>query len=83
MSDPQSKGGPVKLGIPVYEGVNLLDVAGPYEMFKWVDKTKGLDVVLLSEDGGGVTTMNGVRFYAQASFTDMPSLDCALRSTLG
>jgi hypothetical protein len=52
-------------------------------MFKWVDKTKGLDVVLLSEDGGGVTTMNGVRFYAQASFTDMPSLDCALRSTLG
>ena len=26
----------MKLGIPVYEGVNLLDVAGPYEMFNWV-----------------------------------------------
>jgi transcriptional regulator GlxA family with amidase domain len=75
MSDPQSKGGSVKLGIPVYEGVNLLDVAGPYEMFKWVDKTKGLDVVLLSEDGGVVTTMNGVRFDAHASFADTPSLD--------
>src|SRR6516165_5289831 len=71
MSDPQ----PVKLGIPVYEGVNLLDVAGPYEMFKWVDKTKRLGVVLLSEDGGVVTTMNGVRFDAHASFADTPSLD--------
>lgn len=27
------------LGIPVYEGVDLLDVAGPYEMFRWVETT--------------------------------------------
>jgi cyclohexyl-isocyanide hydratase len=44
-------------------------------MFKWVDKTKGLDVVLLSEEGAAVTTMNGVRFNAHASFADTPSLD--------
>src|ERR1041384_4880300 len=25
----------VRLGIPVYQGVNLLDVAGPLEMFYW------------------------------------------------
>ena len=24
------------IGIPVYQGVNLLDVAGPYEMFSWI-----------------------------------------------
>ena len=41
----------MKLGIAVYEGVDLLDVAGPYEMFKWVDASKGLDVVIVSADG--------------------------------
>ena len=75
MSDPQPEGGRIKLGIPVYEGVNLLDVAGPYEMFKWVDKTKGLDAVILSTDGAPVTTMNGIRFDAHASFADTPLLD--------
>lgn len=30
------------LGIPVYQGVDLLDVAGPYEMFNWVESSKGL-----------------------------------------
>jgi len=28
----------LKLGIPVYDGVDLLDVAGPYEMFQWVSR---------------------------------------------
>lgn len=42
----------MKLGIPVYEGVNLLDVAGPWEMFRWVDSSKKLETVLLSLDGG-------------------------------
>ena len=65
----------MKLGVPVYEGVNLLDVAGPYEMFKWVDAGKGLDPIIISEDGGSVETMNGVRFEAHASFEDTPALD--------
>jgi hypothetical protein len=29
----------MKLGIPIYEGVNLLDVAGPLEMFYWANST--------------------------------------------
>jgi hypothetical protein len=70
----QPRNHPVKLGIPIYEGVNLFDVAGPCEMFKWVDKTKGLVVVLLSEDDDGVTTMNGVPVDAHASFANTPSL---------
>jgi cyclohexyl-isocyanide hydratase len=65
----------MKLGIPVYEGVNLLDVAGPLEMFSWVDKKKGLETVLLSVDGKPVTSLNGVRFDAQASFEATPRLD--------
>jgi transcriptional regulator GlxA family with amidase domain len=65
----------MKLGIPVYEGVDLLDVAGPYEMFKWVDPGKGLEVVIVSADGRPVKTVNGVRFEAHASFAATPALD--------
>jgi transcriptional regulator GlxA family with amidase domain len=65
----------IKLGIPVYEGVNLLDVAGPYEMFSWVAADKGLTSVIVSADGCPVTTLNGVRFEAQASFAETPALD--------
>jgi transcriptional regulator GlxA family with amidase domain len=65
----------MKLGIVVYEGVNLLDVAGPYEMFTWVDAAKGLETIVVSADGRPVKTMNGLRFEAHASFADAPSLD--------
>ncbi|MGA3012309.1 MAG: hypothetical protein ABSD72_18785 [Terracidiphilus sp.] len=58
----------MKLGVPVFEGGDLLDVAGPYEMFKWVDPKKALETVILSEDGGPVTSGNGVRFEAHSSF---------------
>ncbi len=65
----------MKLGIPVYEGVNLLDVAGPYEMFSWVDKNLGLETMIVSADGGPVTTLNRIRFEAHASFAATSSLD--------
>jgi hypothetical protein len=71
----------MKLGIPIYEGVNLLDVAGPLEMFYWANQSdrkkpnEELTTVLVSEDGKPVTSINGVRFEAQASFADVPALD--------
>jgi cyclohexyl-isocyanide hydratase len=66
----------VKLGIPIYEGVNLLDVAGPLEMFYWVGQNHDdLQTILISEDGRAVTSINGVRFEAQASFSQTPALD--------
>jgi transcriptional regulator GlxA family with amidase domain len=66
----------MRLGIPVYEGVNLLDVAGPLEMFYWADQENNkLQTVLVSADGEGVTSINGVYFKAQASFAQTPSLD--------
>lgn len=66
----------MKLGIPVYQGVNMLDVAGPLEMFYWAgEQTKRLETVLVSADGGGVTSMNDVRFEPHASFAQTPALD--------
>ncbi len=65
----------MKLGIPVYEGVDLLDVMGPCEMFGWVDPSKGLEVILLSEHGHGVTSGNGIRFEVHGSFESAPNLD--------
>jgi cyclohexyl-isocyanide hydratase len=66
----------MKLGIPVYQDVNLLDVAGPLEMFYWAGQIKkDFKTVLISEDGKAVTSINGVRFDAQASFADTPNLD--------
>jgi transcriptional regulator GlxA family with amidase domain len=65
----------MQLGIPVYEGVDLLDVAGPYEMFKWVAQEKGLDTIILSEDGGPVISGNGLQFEAQSNFAATPTLD--------
>jgi transcriptional regulator GlxA family with amidase domain len=65
----------MKLGIPVYEGVDLLDVAGPYEMFTWVDQSKGLETVIISADGAPVTTRANVRLGAHASFAATQTLD--------
>lgn len=65
----------MKIGIPVYEEVNLLDVTGPIEMFTWVPDSKGLEYYIISEDGGPVMTVNGVRFEAHGSFADFPELD--------
>ena len=65
----------MKLGIPIYEGVNLLDVAGPLEMFFWASLEQDLQPILVSQDGGTVTSANKVCFKAQASFADTPRLD--------
>ncbi len=65
----------MKLGIPVYERVNLLDVAGPAEMFFWAGQSRPLETVIISKDGGPVTSINNVRFEAQTSFGETPKLD--------
>jgi len=67
----------MKLGIPVYEGVNLLDVAGPLEMFFWAgEQGNDLQTVLVSSDGEAVTSINKVKFeVGGASFATTPALD--------
>jgi cyclohexyl-isocyanide hydratase len=63
------------LGIPVYEGVDLLDVTGPFELFSWVDKSKGLTPILISEDGKPVRSGNGVFLGVHSSFSATPNPD--------
>ena len=65
----------MKLGIPIYEGVNLLDVAGPLEMFYWAGQDNDLQPCLVSLDGCAVTSLNGVRFEPSACFAETPTLD--------
>jgi transcriptional regulator GlxA family with amidase domain len=67
----------MRLGIPVYQDVNLLDVAGPLEMFYWAGQLgNDLQTVLISSDGKAVTSINGVTFeVGGASFNNTPALD--------
>ncbi|TLY52898.1 MAG: DJ-1/PfpI family protein [Gammaproteobacteria bacterium] len=65
----------MKLGIPVYQGVDLLDVAGPLEMFYWAGRDHKLETMILSLDGRSVTSMSGVHFAPHASFAQTPALD--------
>jgi transcriptional regulator GlxA family with amidase domain len=44
-------------------------------MFHWAGRSNELETVLVSSDGGGVTSMNGVRFEPHASFAQTPLLD--------
>src|SRR5688572_24182039 len=76
----------ITIGIPVYEGVDLLDFAGPHEMFSWINRSGNLpgeqvDVQLFSEGGQDVTTrgddlvVKGVTVKVAHSFADAGQLD--------
>jgi len=67
----------MKLGIPLYERVNLLDVAGPLEMFHWAGEETGkLESVLVAQDKTTpVTSIEGVKFFANESFAEAAALD--------
>jgi hypothetical protein len=49
------------IGIPVYQEVDLLDVAGPYELFRWMNQAGiQVDVEIIAEVPGEVTTRDGL-----------------------
>ncbi|HEX2204951.1 MAG TPA: DJ-1/PfpI family protein [Longimicrobium sp.] len=61
------------IGIPLYPGVDLLDVVGPHEVFSWMRMTwpgNEVAVRLLAETLDPVTTMNGARVLPDAPFRD-------------
>jgi cyclohexyl-isocyanide hydratase len=67
----------LNIAIPVYEGVDLLDVAGPYEMFSWVNDPYSPAKVkvqprVVSADGHPVTSGTGLTLSPQARFADLP-----------
>lgn len=67
------------IGIPIYEGVDLLDVAAPYEMFNWMGeevKTRiKVKVHVLAETTKTVKTRDGLRLSPQKTFKKAPQLD--------
>jgi putative intracellular protease/amidase len=69
MSDP-----PVRVGIVLFDGVQIIDFAGPYEVFG----TAGFGVVTVSPDGKPVTTAMGLHVTPDTSFADAPPFDVLL-----
>ena len=56
------------VGFPVHDGVNLLDVTGPCEMFSWTD----IEVRLFAQTPGLVTCRGGLPIQVTAGFADAP-----------
>ena len=59
------------IGIPAYEGVDLLDMTGPYEMFHWA----GFEIDLLATSPGLKTTGSGFSFSVPRGFAEARSYD--------
>jgi len=64
------------IGIPIYDKVDLLDVAAPYEIFNWMKKSvQGVEVYLLAEKSEDITTINGLIMKPHKMFMDISTLD--------
>ncbi|MEV4618784.1 GlxA family transcriptional regulator [Asanoa sp. NPDC049573] len=70
---------PHRIAILVYDGVTLLDVAGPAEVFKEANRL-GADyrMVLLSPTGADITSNLGVRVSVDGAIPAAPALDTFL-----
>jgi len=61
------------IGMPVYHGVDLLDVAGPHEILKWMSIP--VEVELVAKEAGDICTRDGFVFKACKSFADASKFD--------
>jgi transcriptional regulator GlxA family with amidase domain len=61
----------VIIGIPVYDDVDMLDVAGPFEMFDWA----GFEIDLLAEQKGMKKFRKGFCFEVTRSFAEARAYD--------
>ena len=62
----------MKIGIPVYDEVDMLDVTGPFEMFDWAE----FEVELLAERSGLKRFRSrGFTFEVAKTFADGPRYD--------
>lgn len=64
----------VRVGIVLFDGVQIIDFAGPYEVFGQA----GFGVTTLSHDGKPVTTAMGLRVTPDAAFQAAPAFDVLL-----
>jgi transcriptional regulator GlxA family with amidase domain len=66
------------IGIPIYQKVDLLDVAGAYEilsLMKEFDPALSAEVYLIAAKSGTVTTRDGLMLKPHKIFSDVPQLD--------
>ncbi|HET7463447.1 MAG TPA: DJ-1/PfpI family protein [Longimicrobium sp.] len=67
------------IGIPVYQGVDLMDVAAPREMFSWMGENWSAQgtvrVLCVAERVELVTTRDGFRILPDATFCQVPRVD--------
>lgn len=65
--------------IPVYDGVDLLDVAAPREMFSWlksnVAETLDVEIRVVAPTGDPITTRDGQRLLPDRTFAETPRAD--------
>jgi putative intracellular protease/amidase len=64
----------VRVAIVLFDGVQIIDFAGPYEVFG----NAGFGVTTLSHDGKPVTTAMGLRVTPDAAFANAPPFDVLL-----
>jgi len=66
------------VGIPIYEKVDVLDVAGPYEIFNWMKQSAPAlkaEVYLIAEKPGLIKTRDGLAMKPHKIFSEVPKLD--------
>lgn len=64
---------PFYIAIPIYEGVDVMDVAAPYEMFNWMGfywKAKSVTVELVAATSKVLKTRDGLKLTPDATFRD-------------
>lgn len=74
---------PFIIGIPIYEGVDLMDVVAPYEMFNWMGvkwqeskvEERKLEVYLVAEKRDKVCAQFGLQLTPHKTFAEVPKLD--------
>ena len=66
------------IAIPVYERVDLVDIASPYEIFGWMAenwKQKNVLIYIVAENQGPVKTRDGFQFIPHKTFDAVPHVD--------
>lgn len=67
------------IGITIYQGVDLMDVAAPYEIFNWMaenwKQSREVKVYLIAETNLAVMTRDRLQLQPHKTFDQVPRLD--------
>jgi transcriptional regulator GlxA family with amidase domain len=63
------------IGMPVYPDVDLLDVTGPHEIFKWMGDDVTVELIADKNNNGCITTRDGFTFKTNKTFGNASKLD--------